>query len=131
MSAPGQDPAQGFEQPEAQRSDPDAAAEALTAALLDVAETITRKAASSQSAAEAKDFSIAVLNFTQSLVILDPELAQGGTPLEHDLALESERNVGKVATETIRADAAARAARESARGAAERPSPTKRSGVSK
>jgi hypothetical protein len=129
VTAFGENPADDFQQPDVSVDATDAAAEALTAALLDVAETLTRKSAGTQSAAEAKDFSQAVLNMAQSLVILDPELAQGGTPLEHDLALEAERNVGKVATESIKADAAARAAREGAMGAAAKPSPTKQGGV--
>jgi hypothetical protein len=49
------------------------------------------KARGAQSAAEAKDFAAAALSFAQAIIVLDPSLSQGGTPLAHDLALEEVR----------------------------------------
>jgi hypothetical protein len=32
---------------------------------------------------------MAALNFAQAIVVLDPSLSQGGTPLAHDIAIKS------------------------------------------
>ena len=58
--------------------DLDALAEALLAAQLEVAETLTRKAGAAESAAEAKDFMQAQLFACQAIVTMDPERLQGG-----------------------------------------------------
>jgi hypothetical protein len=126
VSALQQNPADEFAQPDISTDDTDAASEALTAAALDVAETLTRKAAGTDSAAEAKDFTAAVLNLAQTLVILDPSLAQDGTPLEHAVIMKGMENDGRVAVEQVRGENAARQARETARMAAEAPTPTKK-----
>lgn len=49
------------------------------------------KASGATSAAEAKDFAAAALSFAQAIVVLDPSLSQGGTPLQHDATLEQIR----------------------------------------
>ena len=68
-----------FDQPEVQREGPqDALADALLQAQLDVAETLTRKAAGSSSAAEAKDFAQGALFIAQAITTLDPERMAGG-----------------------------------------------------
>jgi hypothetical protein len=83
------------------------------------------KAAGAQSAAEAKDFAAAALSFAQAIIVLDPSLSQGGTPLQHDLAMEAQRgqtqeNVAQIqgqtqlAAEKIRGEHALRAAKETA-----------------
>jgi hypothetical protein len=126
VTAFAQNPAQEFAQPDVQRDDTDAAADALTAAALDVAETLTRKAAGTDSAAEAKDFTAAVLNLAQTLVILDPSLAQDGTPLEHAVTLKAMDTDARVKVEQVKGENAARQAREAARAQAEAPSPKKR-----
>lgn len=45
-------------------------------------------ASATHSGAEAKDYADAVLKLAQSIVILDPSLSQGGTPLQHDIVLK-------------------------------------------
>jgi hypothetical protein len=45
--------------------------------------------ASEKSGAEAKDWAMAALNFAQAIIVLDPSLSQGGTPLAHDIAIKS------------------------------------------
>jgi hypothetical protein len=100
-----------FDQLDIQREDPMAASAALTAALIDVAETLTRKAAGTDSAAEAKDFAQGVLSLVQSVVVLDPSMSQGGTPLEHDIAMQHVRNQGAVQVEIQRGENAIKQAR--------------------
>lgn len=63
------------------------------------------KARGSQSAAEAKDFAAAALSFAQAIIVLDPSLSQGGTPLAHDLALEESRGETQQAIAQIQAGA--------------------------
>lgn len=97
----------------------------VTAALLHAALMVAQKAAGVDSGAEAKDFGQAALNFAQAVIVLDPRLSQGGTPLQHDVALEAARgqtqeNVARiqgvhaVAIEQIRGDHALRLAQETA-----------------
>lgn len=43
------------------------------------------------SAEEAKDWALAALNVAQAIVVLDPSVSQGGTPLAHDVAIEALR----------------------------------------
>lgn len=45
-------------------------------------------ASSTQSGAEAKDFLDAALKGAQAVVVLDPSLSQGGTPLDHDIVMK-------------------------------------------
>jgi hypothetical protein len=46
-------------------------------------------ASSTHSGAEAKDYLDAALKGAQAVVVLDPGLSQGGTPLEHDVAMKA------------------------------------------
>lgn len=46
------------------------------------------KAASTGSGAEAKDYLDAALKGAQAVVVLDPSMSQGGTPLEHDIVMK-------------------------------------------
>jgi hypothetical protein len=98
----------------------------LLQAQLEVAETLTRKAAGSESAAEAQAFADAALKLAQAVIILDPSLSQGGTPLMHDLVMQDKRNEGAVQVEAQRgANAVAQA-----KVAAAAPTPAKRKSVS-
>lgn len=100
--------------------------EALLQAQLEVAETLTRKAAGTESAAEAQAFADAALKLAQAVIILDPSLSQGGTPLVHDLVMQDKRNEGAVQVEAQRgANAVAQA-----KVAAAAPTPAKRKSVS-
>jgi hypothetical protein len=82
--------------------------------------------ASEKSGAEAKDWAQAALNFAQAIVVLDPSLSQGGTPLAHDLALkgmegETQKAVAAIQGETqvqvehVRGQHALRQANETAK----------------
>jgi hypothetical protein len=98
----------------------------LQAQQLEVAETLTRKAAGTESAAEAQAFADAALKLAQAVIILDPSLSQGGTPLVHDLVMQDKRNEGAVQVEAQRgANAVAQA-----KVAAAAPTPAKRKSVS-
>lgn len=59
----------------------------VTQALLKAARTAAEKSLTAQGQ-DSKDFGTASLNFVQALIVLDPSLSQGGTPLEHDVALK-------------------------------------------
>lgn len=72
------------------------------------------KARGATSAAEAKDFATAALNFAQAIIVLDPSLSQGGTPLAHDLALEEVR--GETQKDMARIQAEAQIKQEHVRG---------------
>lgn len=65
--------------------DPELVKNAVLNALHQVA---SGAASATHSAAEAKDYADAVLKLAQSMVILDPTLSQGGTPLQHDIVLK-------------------------------------------
>lgn len=110
---------------------------AVTQALLRAARVAAENAAAVESGAEAKDFGQAALNFAQAVVVLDPSLSQGGTPVAHDIALEqirgqTQQNVAQiqgdhaVAVENVRGAHALRAAKETAAA----PTPAKRKTVS-
>jgi hypothetical protein len=100
--------------------------DALLQAQLDTAQSLTRKAQGSDAAAEAKDFAAAALSIVQAIIILDPALSQGGTPLVHDLVMQDKRNEGAVQVEAQRgANAVAQA-----KVAAAAPTPAKRKSVS-
>lgn len=88
---------------------------AQVAAMLDAMLVITRKASMASSMAEAKDAASAVLSFSQAIVVLDPALNQQGVPLEHELAMEAQRQDGARKLEEVKQAAAAQA-----------PSPAKR-----
>lgn len=115
MSAPGQEPIP-----------PEYTPEAVSQAQLTAAYLLARKAGTATSAAEAKDFAQAALLLAQGLIVMDPSLSQGGTPIEHDIALETVRQQGAVAVEKVRGDNALRQAKETAAA----PTPAKRKTVS-
>jgi hypothetical protein len=54
------------------------------------------------SAGEAKDFAAACLSLAQAIVVLDPNLAEGGIPLDHQLEMERTRGANQVALEQTR-----------------------------
>jgi hypothetical protein len=62
----------------------------VTNALLNAVQQCAVGAAAA-SGQDAKDYMTAALNGAQAVVILDPTLAQGGTPLQHDAMLEAQR----------------------------------------
>lgn len=61
----------------------------VTNALLNAVHQAAVAASSDKSGAEAKDWAQAALNLAQAIVVLDPSLSQGGTPLAHDMAMKS------------------------------------------
>jgi len=92
--------------------------------------------ASTASGQDAKDFLSAALNGAQAIVILDPTLAQGGTPLQHDVMLEAQRgqtqeNIARIQGDTQVAVAHANGlhALEQAKARAAAPTPAKRKNV--
>jgi hypothetical protein len=72
-------------------------------------------AAGEASGAEAKDWAAAALSFAQAIVVLDPQLSQGGTPLAHDAMLEQIRGETQQAVAQIQGEHAVRL--EQVRGA--------------
>src|SRR6058998_2769603 len=60
----------------------------VTDAMLRAAQEAATKSLTAQGQ-DCKDFATAALNFAQAVVVLDPSLSQGGTPIQHDLALKS------------------------------------------
>jgi hypothetical protein len=60
-------------------------------ALLRAVRECAEAGAANPSGAETRDYAQAALFYAQALVVLDPSLSQGGTPLQHDLALEQVR----------------------------------------
>src|SRR5690348_13601761 len=107
-------------------NDPQTAAEQqlrdeATVQLLRAIISTANQAAVTQTPGEQEQAANAALHLAQALVILDPSLAQGGTPLAHDLAMEAQRGQNQLAVtqaqgaaaiqqERIRADAATKAA---------------------
>lgn len=113
-----------------EQEDPAVGVNALLRAIRQCAED----GSGNQSGGEARDFAQAALFYAQALVILDPQLSQGGTPLAHDVALaqiqgQTQQNVAAIQGETQKAVARTqgehqlRAAKETA--AAPTPSRTK------
>jgi hypothetical protein len=66
-------------------------AEGLRSACVDAAEILARKGGAASSAAEAKDFSAAVLNFAQALAVMSPETDVNGVPLQHERQMAQDR----------------------------------------
>jgi hypothetical protein len=107
----------------------------VTNALLNAVQQCAAGAAAA-SGQDAKDYMSAALNGAQAIVILDPSLAQGGTPLEHDLALEQSRgatqeNIARIqgATQVQVAHVSGEHALKQAREKAAAPTPAKRKNV--
>lgn len=107
----------------------------VTDAFLRAAQQAATKSLTAQGQ-DCKDFATAALNFAQAVVVLDPQLSQGGTPLEHDMAMkgidhETQKAVASiqgqaaVAVEQQRGENALRQARETAAA----PSPAKKKSV--
>lgn len=65
--------------------DPAMGVQAMLRAIRQAAEN----ASGQKSSEEAKDWADTALKFAQAIVILDPSVSQGGTPLAHDIALKS------------------------------------------
>jgi hypothetical protein len=88
--------------------------------------------ASEKSAQEAKDWAMAALNVAQAIVVLSPSVSQGGTPLEHDMAMkglegETQQAVAAIHGQTQIAVEAQRGenARRQANEAAQAPTPAR------
>lgn len=79
-------------------------------ALLRALRVAAENAAGTQSGAEAKDYGAAALSFAQAIIVLDPTRSQGGTPLQHDIALKTIDGQTQQAVATIQGDAAAKVA---------------------
>lgn len=97
---------------------------AVTNTLLNAVQQCAFKASIAEGQ-DAKDFMAAALSGVQAVVVLDPSLSQGGTPLAHDLALEQSRgqtqeNIAQIngktqlAQEALRGENALRQAKETA-----------------
>jgi hypothetical protein len=97
------DPAQNGSQGPMQQADPSVGVNQALHAI----EVLAGKAAGAQSAAEAKDFGAASLAFAQMIVLLDPSRDATGVPLEHQVALEQQRQDGAARLERAKAQAAA------------------------
>jgi hypothetical protein len=107
-------------------------------ALMRAIRVMAENAAGDSSAAEAKDHGQAALYFAQALVILDPSLSQGGTPLEHDMALAQIQGQTQAQVAAIQADATKHVANvqantqlRQAREAAAAPTPSRKLSVSR
>jgi hypothetical protein len=79
----------------------------VTDALLRAAQNAATTSLSAQGQ-DTKDFAVAALNFAQAVVVLDPQLSQGGTPLEHDLAIKSMDHEAQARVASIQGDTAVR-----------------------
>lgn len=78
----------------------------VTNSLLNALQQVTSAAASSgHSGAEAKDFAAAALSLAQAIVVMDPSLSQGGTPLAHDVAIKQIDSQTQTTTAAIQAEA--------------------------
>src|SRR4051794_38922254 len=104
----------------------------VTQELLRAAQNAATKSLSSQGQ-DCKDFATAALNFPQAVVVLDPTMSQGGTPLDHDIAMKTIDHETQKAVAAIQGDSAVRV--EAVRGenqirqakeAAAAPTPAKR-----
>jgi hypothetical protein len=89
----------------------------LLAAALDTAIVLTKKAAITQSAAEAKDFAAGVLALAQATAVLDPNRDQQGIPVadQHARAIDMQHLKGQQELE-----------REKERARASAPTPVKK-----
>jgi hypothetical protein len=89
----------------------------LLAAALDTAIVLTKKAAVTQSAAEAKDFAAGVLALAQATAVLDPNRDQQGIPVadQHARAIDMQHLKGQQELE-----------REKERARASAPTPVKK-----
>lgn len=102
----------------AEIADPDA----VTNALLWAVQRCAEKASTAQDTREAAEALKAALAGAQAIVVLDPGLSSGGTPLEHEIAMEQARSQGQLALEVQRGENQIRQAKE----AAAAPTPAKR-----
>lgn len=82
--------------------DPALVSNALLQALL---QTARAAASSSHSGAEAKDYGAAARELAQAVVILDPTLSQGGTPLQHDVVIKGMEHASNERVAAISASA--------------------------
>jgi hypothetical protein len=98
----------------------------VTNALLIAVKKAADAGAGAQDNRDIQAAAAAALSFAQAIVVLDPSLSQGGTPLAHDLALEQMRGETQVAVEKQRGDNAVRQAKETAAA----PTPAKEKSVS-
>lgn len=74
-------------------------------AMLRAMRVAAENAAMEGSSEEAKDWADTCFKFAQAVVILDPSLSQGGTPLEHDMTMkmvdhETQKAVAAIQGET-------------------------------
>jgi hypothetical protein len=107
----------------------------VTDALLRAAQQAATKSLTAQGQ-DCKDFATAALNFAQAVIVLDPQLSQGGTPLEHDMAMKGmdhETQKGRRDPGARRpsrsSSSAARTRLRQARETAAAPSPAKKKSV--
>lgn len=126
MSAQGQFPGN------IQAQDPAEVSNALLIAI----KTAAVMGQTAQDTREMDEAAKAALGFAQALIVLDPSLSQGGTPLEHDLALEQTRGDAQAQIAAIQAEGAARVetirgehAIRQAKEAASAPTPAKTKSV--
>lgn len=105
-------------------------------AMLRAVRQAAENAAGQKSSEEAKDWADTALKFAQAIVILDPSVSQGGTPLQHDIVMkgidhETQKAVAEihgqtqVQVEQVRGENQLRQAREVAAA----PTPSKKLAV--
>jgi hypothetical protein len=109
----------------------------VTQELLGAIQEAARKARTA-SGQDCKDFASAALNLAQAIIVLDPSLSQGGTPLQHDLALKAVDGETQKAVAAIQGEAQVRVADvhgqhalRQARETAAAPTPRKKLAVSR
>lgn len=81
----------------------------VTQALLKAVRQAAEKALTAQGQ-DCKDFLTAALQGAQAIIVLDPSLSQGGTPLQHDIAMKALEGETQKAVAVIQGEAAAKVA---------------------
>lgn len=81
----------------------------VTQSLLRACDAAATKATTAQGQ-DCKDFASAALNLAQAIVVLDPSLSQGGTPLDHDIAIKAIEGDTQKAVAAIQGEAQVRVA---------------------
>jgi hypothetical protein len=105
----------------------------VTNALLNAIHQAALRAASDSSGQEGKDWALAALNLAQAVVVLDPSLSQGGSPLAHDVAIKAMEGETQKAVAAIQGETQVRVAHvtgehalRQANAKAQAPSPAKK-----
>lgn len=137
MSAPGQDQQSVDERPVGPGGIVPEDPARVTNALLIAVRRAAEDAAAAQDPREVQELLSGALSAAQAIVVLDPSLSQGGTPIAHDLAMEQTRQAGQAQVARVQGEAAVAVERtrgehavRQARAAAAAPTPAKERTVS-